>query len=67
MEANAASDFHTSYAKQHQDFKLAKCGLFLHNECPFLVVSREGIVSCSCCGKACLELQCPMSISYTTP
>ena len=67
MEVNAANDFHKSHAKEHQDFKLAKCGLFLHNEFPFLGASPDRIVKCSCCGKACLEVKCPMSINYTTP
>ena len=67
MEINAVNDFQELYRKEHQDFKLTECGLFLHNEYPFLGGSPDRIVSCSCCGKACLEVKCPISINYTTP
>ena len=27
----------------------------------------DRLMSCSCCGKACIEIKCPYSINYTDP
>ena len=34
---------------------------------PYTGGSPDHLVSCSCCEKACLEVNCPMSISNTPP
>ena len=34
---------------------------------PYVGGSPDRIVSCSCCGKFCLEVKCPSSIRHTSP
>ena len=34
---------------------------------PFIGGSPDPIVSCDCCGRACIEVNCPFSICHTTP
>ena len=63
----AINKFEEVFTKQHTGLELIECGLFLHKAVPFIGGSPDRIVSCSCCGRSCLEVKCPISINYTTP
>jgi hypothetical protein len=52
---------------QHQDVKVAKCGLFLDKLNPTIGSSPDGIVRCTCCPDSCLEIKCPFSMRNTSP
>jgi len=67
MEEEAVNSFNHFMRKSHKDFKAVECGLFLHNEFPFIGASPDRMLSCSCCLPACLEVKCPYSINYTSP
>lgn len=67
MEINAVNCFVELMKKDHHNLKVDSCGLFLHYGIPYIGGSPDGIVSCDCCGKACLEIKCPFSINYTSP
>ena len=66
MEIHAVNNFHEIFIKQHKDLNLKECGLFLDSTHPLIGGSPDRLVSCSCCGQACLEVKCPISINYTT-
>ena len=65
MEAEAVETFCTLYSQTHRNVTVLECGLCL---CESIVGgSPDRIVSCSCCGKFCLEVKCPSSIRHTYP
>ena len=45
--------------KHYTDFSISKSRLCVHHLYPFMDVSPDGIVTCSCCGKGALEIKCP--------
>ena len=67
MENEAATSFKSMFEKTHKNVKLEECGIYLCEDMPFLGGNPDGIVSCDCCGKFCLEVKCPFSISHTSP
>ena len=67
MEENAVNEFFNIKSKEHKDFKLIDCGLFLDNAKPFIGASPDRIISCSCCPRACLEVKCPYSVNFLSP
>ena len=67
MEIHAVNKFQEMYTKEHKEVQLIECGLFLHNEHPFIGGSPDRLVSCSCCEKACLKVKYTMSINNTSP
>ena len=65
MEENSVNEFFNIKSKEHKDFKLLDCGLFLNNAKPF--ISADRILSCSCCPRACLEVKRPYSVNVLSP
>lgn len=47
--------------QNHPDFQLAKSGLIITTEFPFIGAFPDGLVLCSCCGKGCVEIKCPFN------
>ena len=47
--------------QDHPDFQLAKNGLIITTEFPFIGAFPDGLVLCSCCGKGCVEIKCPFN------
>lgn len=58
-EGDARRAFVVSEGQNHTNFKVEKTGLFVCPEKPFLGASPDGLVTCSCCAKAVLEIKCP--------
>ena len=46
----------------HQDCEVVKSGFVINEEGPFLGVSPDGVVKCSCCNTGLLEIKCPYKI-----
>ena len=67
MEAEAVETFCTLYSQTHRNVTVMECGLYLCESMPYVGGSPDRIVSCSCCGKFCLEVKCPSSIRHTSP
>ena len=67
MEPFAINSFLNLYRETHLNVKFDECGLFLDKDNPCIGASPDGIVTCSCHGKSCLEVKCPLSITHTTP
>jgi len=60
LEKAASQKYKLIECKNHQNFVLEKCGLYLCKDKAFLADSPDGIISCDCCGgKGCLEIKCP--------
>jgi len=67
MEIDAVNTFTGLMKKTHKNFATSECGLYLDTSIPFIGASPDRIVSCDCCGFACLEVKCPYSINFTKP
>ena len=61
-EDQAYNEFHVKALAQHQQCKLSKSGLWVMKNKPYIGASRDGVMSCACCGNAVLEIKCPYSI-----
>ena len=48
--------------KSHVNFKLIRCGLFIHPLKPFLAASPDSLASCDCCGIGTVEVKCPYCV-----
>ena len=61
-EHTARDAYVTLKKKEHQNFSVRSCGLFIHPSYPYLGASPDGVISCTCCdGVAILEVKCPYS------
>ena len=67
MEELAMHEFEKIQSKFQKDLKISSCGLYLSNEYPFIGASPDGVMTCNCCPKSCIEIKCPYSINYTSP
>ncbi len=67
MENDAVQAFVDIYEKSHTNVKVEECGIFLCQDMPFVGGSPDRILSCQCCGKSCLEVKCPFSITHLSP
>lgn len=57
-EPVARQSFVDTEAPKHTDFSVAKVGLVVNPQWPYLGASPDGIVSCACCPQAALEIKC---------
>ena len=42
--------------KQHLNFRMVNCGLFIPTDDPFIGASPDSLISCECCGEGCVEV-----------
>ena len=47
--------------QHHPDFQLAKTGLTISTEFPFIGASPNLLLLCSCCGKGCVQTKYPFN------
>lgn len=52
--------------KEHTDFKVEKCGLFLSPSYPYLGATPDGVTWCKCCDSGILEVKCPFCFKDAT-
>ena len=65
MEIEEVNTF-AEYIKNHrQDCIISEWELVLDKTMPYNGASLDQLMSCSYCGKACIEIKCPYSINYT--
>ena len=48
-----------------QDCIISECGLVLDETMLYIGASPKQLMSCSCCGKACIQIKCTYSINCT--
>ena len=61
-EQTACDAYVTLKRKEHKNFSMCTCGLFIHPLYPHLGASPDGVITCTCCdGVAVLEVKCPFS------
>jgi YqaJ-like viral recombinase domain len=67
-ESNGRTDYMSLMASQHRGFKIDLAGLTACRNEPFLRVSPDSIVSCSCHAESwLLEIKCPWTIKHLDP
>ena len=64
-EIEAVNTFGEYIKNYHQDCIISECVLVLDVTMPYIRTSTDRLMSCLCCGKACIEMKCPHSINYT--
>lgn len=47
----------------HINFSFTISGLIINPNFPYLGASPDGIINCDCCGKGCVEIKCPYSLT----
>ena len=67
MEADEVNCFMDIFKETHNNARVEECGLFLHEDMPYVGGSPDRIITCDCCGSSCLEVKCPFSIRHKTP
>ena len=60
-EEQGYNSYRNIMIQNHPDFQLAKSGLIITTEFPFIGAFPDGLVLCSCCGKGCVEIKCPFN------
>ncbi|XP_041376642.1 uncharacterized protein LOC121389093 [Gigantopelta aegis] len=61
-EKTAKADLLEKMAPFHENLKIEDSGFIISTDFPHLGASPDGVVSCDCCGKFCLEIKCPFSV-----
>lgn len=65
-EREVASQYTRLMQKDHEEFHLQECGLFINPSYPYLGATPDGVISCKCCGTGILEVKCPFSFKDDT-
>ena len=60
-ESVARGDYLLDMSSRHQDMEVIEAGLRISKASPYLAVSPDGIVKCTCHGSGVLEIKCPFS------
>ncbi|KAE8746332.1 hypothetical protein FOCC_FOCC007004 [Frankliniella occidentalis] len=61
-EKDALAAYRQQMVKSHQKFTLTNCGSFCNADYPEFIGTPDALVSCTCCGKGCCEVKCPMCL-----
>ena len=61
MEPRARTTFLMDQSQLHNDLHVKETGLTINADFPCLGATPDGIVTCSCHGKAVLEIKCPFT------
>ncbi|XP_042143247.1 uncharacterized protein LOC120845786 [Ixodes scapularis] len=61
---NAKNCFINDEGPKHKRFEVTSCGLVVDEKRPYLGASPDGIVSCSCCKDAVLEIKSAASCAH---
>ena len=67
MEIEVVNTFTEYITNYRQDCIILECWLVLDETMSYVGASPDRLMSCSCCGKACIEIKCPYSINYAEP
>lgn len=59
LESVALEKFGDEMRATHDNICISTCGLFIDTARPFIGASPDGLVECSCHGKAIIEIKCP--------
>ena len=65
-ESVARGDYLLDMSSRHQDMEVIEAGLRISKASPYLAVSPDGIVKCTCHGSGVLEIKCPFSFKDAT-
>lgn len=62
-EKEAITSYMEKNKNEHLHFSIKNTGLVINPIFPYLGASPDGIINCDCCGKGCLEIKCPFTLS----
>lgn len=62
-EEKAKASYMEKNKNHHINFSMNNSGLVINPSLPYLGASPDGIINCDCCGKGCLEIKCPHTLS----
>ena len=57
--------YYKTTVKNHVDFKFSESGLVINPKWPYVGASPDWVISCHCCGKGLLEIECPYNHQNT--
>ena len=66
-EQSAIDQYRYAVSKDHQNFKVRKCGLIINQNYPYLAATPDAVVSCDCCGIGVSEVKCPFKYKDLHP
>ena len=46
----------------HVNYQIIKCGMFVHQDFPWLHGTPDFLSCCDCCGEGCGEVKCPFCL-----
>uniref|UniRef100_A0A8C6PF74 YqaJ viral recombinase domain-containing protein n=1 Tax=Nothobranchius furzeri TaxID=105023 RepID=A0A8C6PF74_NOTFU len=58
-EADARKAYTEIIASKHRKLQVRFCGFCVNTNFPEVGASPDGLTTCDCCGKGCLEIKCP--------
>lgn len=62
-ESNGRTLYIEKLKNNRINFSVTEAGLVINSNIPYMGASADGIINCNCCGKGCLEIKCPYSLS----
>lgn len=65
-EETARQAYTAQTKDQHTDQQVETCGFFVNPAFPQVGASPDAIVTCTCCGKGCIEVKCPAKYKDST-
>ncbi len=57
-KAKAIKQYINECLEKHENFQYEECGLIINPKYPYFATHADGLVSCDCHGKACVEVKC---------
>ena len=67
IEIEAVNTFVECIKNYHHDCIISECEFALNETMPYNRSITDQLMSCSCCGKTCIEIKCLYSINYKEP
>lgn len=66
-ELTAKKAYESIQKKNHREFTINDAGFYVSIDIPYIGATPDGIVSCLCCGKGCIEIKCPYCLRWSSP
>lgn len=64
QEVKAMKLYATKQRKTHKLFRVHSTGLWISITDPFVASSPDGLITCKCCNKGCVEVKCPWKYRF---
>lgn len=61
-EESAVQAYSDRASECHENLEIKPAGLYVDVERPYIGASPDRIITCTCCGRGCLEVKCPFCV-----